>query len=313
MVFDNFIYSFCESGICIDGYNGFGGFVDIPDEINGKKITEIGREAFRGRKDIYGVKFPKYIETIGDYAFCECRTLKEADIGRNLKEAGGHVFYNARSIEKMTLPGKVQFIGDGFVKNCEELKNITIITDGELSSQVIWLLSDISQKFCLNLINQKAMLIFPEYDYEYIANAPAMRFITVTHGSGVEYRKAIEKDGINFDTYDEAFSMAVREEADDMLTEIAVMRLMHPYLLKETYFENYKNFISRNIGYVIRYAAKKEGIEILEMIDKNNIFTEDNMKSALNASSHIKRADFSAYLMDIKFKNFGRKKKVFEL
>lgn len=313
MVFDNFIIGHSEKGLCIDGYTGFGGFVDMPDEINGIRVTKIGHDAFRGRKDIFGVKFPKYLEIIDDYAFCECRGLKEADMGSLLSEVGGHVFYNARNIENMTLPGKMKFIGDGFIKNCEQLKNITLITDGKFSSQTVWLLNDVSRKFCLNLKKQGAMIIFPEFDYEYISNAASMRFTTVTHGSGLEYRKAIEKDGINFDVYDKAFSRAVSEEPDDMLTEIALLRLIHPYLLKDKYYKNYKTFIGENIEYVIRFASRKEGIEILEIIDKNNIFTENNMKTALDVSYQIKRADFSAYLMDIKFRKFGRKVKAFEL
>jgi len=302
-----------NEGVFITGCEKNVGFICVPDNINGKKVIGIGSEAFRNRKSITGVKLPDTVKSIGDYAFCNCRLLKSAELGEGIREAGGHVFYDARGLESITLSGKMEFIGDGFVKNCEALENITLITDGALSSQTVLFLNDISRRFYLILKKQQAMLLFPDFGYEYISNAPSMRFTTVTHGSGVEYRKAIEKGGINFEAYDNAFIMGKIEERRQTLIEIAVVRIMYPFELGEKSRIDYASYISENIAETIGFAAKKDGVDMLEVLDKNGVFDKDNIKEAIAASTDIKRADLSAYLMDIKHKRFGSEKRLFEL
>ena len=64
-----------ENTITISGYTGSGDLV-IPDIIDGKRVTEIGGQAFYGSKTITGVTIPDSVTRIENYAFKNCTNLK---------------------------------------------------------------------------------------------------------------------------------------------------------------------------------------------------------------------------------------------
>lgn len=50
-------------------YNASGGNIVIPSEIEGKKVTAIGKSAFYGCENITGITLPETVTSIGRYAF----------------------------------------------------------------------------------------------------------------------------------------------------------------------------------------------------------------------------------------------------
>ena len=310
--FGNFEYSVNNGSVVIEKYTGTESFVIIPDSIEGIPVTQIGDEAFRNHGEIKEVIFPKSIVYAGNYAFCECRALKEADFSDNLNFAGAHLFYNCRALEKIRIPSKIEYIGDGFAKNCESLNEITI-TDDKISSSVSGFLSELSGEIVLNIENNNCSLIFPGYGYEYIDKCYSKTFVTVTHGAGVMYRKAIDKNKINYAVYDSAFKYASNEEFPQTLCLIAINRLEKPYGLTEEAKEEYIKYLSGNISETIDVISQSENIEFLEKMESLDILNADNIKDAIDETVKNDRADFTAELMDIKMRKFGRKKKTFDL
>lgn len=51
--------------------------LEIPSEINGKPVTSIGDDAFRGYSNLEYITLPNTIETIGQWSFYGCSSLKE--------------------------------------------------------------------------------------------------------------------------------------------------------------------------------------------------------------------------------------------
>ena len=314
MIFGDFEYSVNENNeIIIYKYLGENSFVSVPESIDGKTVTEIGDGAFRNKRCITDLILPKGLQIIGNYAFCECRGLKEVSLPEGLLEAGGHAFYNCRNLEKMEIPTTIEFIADGFIKNCEVLKEVYVITDGRLGSAVAGFLINITNEIEVTFVKQNMKFLLPEYDYEYVANAPAKIFVTLTHGSGEFFRRAIESKGFDYKFYDENFKRAVFAEKKITSVKMALCRIMYPYRLDEKYKESYINFIKENIADVVSYACEKDDILIIEKIDENGCFNNENISEAIEEAAKSTNSEISAYIMDIKLSRFGRKKKTFDL
>ena len=313
MNFKDFEYKTTEKGTIVTKYTGDDVIVTVPNEIKGQIITSIGEGAFRGCKFIIEVVLPQRLAHIGDYAFCECRGLTEIELPKTVEVVGNHAFYNCRNLKKMTIPAGLKYIGDGFIKNCDEINEIVLDTVKTISSGVAVFLSEIKEEFCLTIINSGVKLIFPEYEYEYITNAPAMQCKTVTHGAGIRYRQSLSVKGINFDTYDNAFSIAVIEERQETVFKIIFTRFSDFENIKKEYLEKYLQYLKENMEPCILYVGKKGNIELLEMMDKANIFHIENIDVAVETSSKTGNSELSAFMLDIKLSRFGAKEKSFDL
>ena len=313
MEFKDFEYQTTEKGISITKYIGNDAIVTVPSEINGHLVTDIGEGAFRGCKLILEVVLPEGLMHIGDYAFCECRGLTEIALPKTVEIVGNHSFYNCRSLHKMTIPAGLKYIGDGFIKNCDEINEIVLDTSQKISNGVYVFLSEIKEEFCLTIIDSGVKLIFAEYEYEYITNAPAMQCKTITHGAGIRYRQSLSVKGINFDAYDNAFPIAVIEERQETVFKIIFTRFSDFKNIKKEYLEKYLQYLKENIEPCILYLGKKGNIELLEIMDKANIFDSGNIDLAVETAAKSGNSEFSAFMLDIKLSRFGSKEKNFDL
>ena len=110
-------YSFKDNGdgtATITGIEegGLGGNIQIPEEINGLKVTTIGEKAFLNNKIMKSVTFPSSVEKIEASAFYGCK-LKEINFATGLKYIMEYAFYNAIDSYNYTLilPDGLEFIG----------------------------------------------------------------------------------------------------------------------------------------------------------------------------------------------------------
>ena len=110
----------------ITGYAGNSATCVIPDEIDGKKVTKIGENAFRDRTELTSVTIPDSVTKIGDYAFSNCNSLTEIKIPNKVKSIGGRVFWFCESLKNVTIPDSVTMIGDMAFVGCKSLTDITI-------------------------------------------------------------------------------------------------------------------------------------------------------------------------------------------
>ena len=78
---DGFSYTINEDGnsVTISRYNGNGGDVVIPSEIDGKNVTGIGVAAFRECRNLTNVTIPDRVTSIGSGAFLGCNNLKSCN------------------------------------------------------------------------------------------------------------------------------------------------------------------------------------------------------------------------------------------
>jgi hypothetical protein len=119
-------------------------FLEIPDTINNKPVTIIGKEAFSGVK-IKTLKLPKYLEIIDYYAFHGC-FIKEIMFNETLKEIGKEAFVSC-DVVNLVIPDSVLTIKERAFsansiehciigKNIKEINN-NLFTYGRLKDVVL--------------------------------------------------------------------------------------------------------------------------------------------------------------------------------
>ena len=85
--------------------------VVIPEYYEGKKVTSIGENAFKGA-NILSVVMPNSIATINKSAFESCDKLANVTLSSGLKSIGENAFWGCSGLTSITLPSKVSSIGD---------------------------------------------------------------------------------------------------------------------------------------------------------------------------------------------------------
>ena len=126
--------------------------LEIPNYINGYKVTAIGEKAFENCTQLTKLTIPKTTETIGTRAFYGCIGLTEFTVPESVTDVGTQIFYKAENlstvyynssyssisnpflnlshITKVIFGGEI--IPDSILKNCENVYEI-VISDGVTS------------------------------------------------------------------------------------------------------------------------------------------------------------------------------------
>ena len=137
--YGDFEYESNGSGITITKYDGNGGDIEIPAEIDGLPVTEIGNDAFHGKDWMESITIPDSVTTIGANAFTVCRRLKNVTIPDNVTSIGESAFHGCEDLKSITIPGSVKEIGKCAFTDCFSLEDVTIL-DGVtiISDGMFW-------------------------------------------------------------------------------------------------------------------------------------------------------------------------------
>ena len=97
---------------------------------NPLQIKKIGDAAFFGCSNLLsindsaGIKFGEGLETIGNFAFQKCESIKSVSFPASLKLIGAYAFYDCDSLNSITFDStQVMIKGEAF-KKCSCLRNI---------------------------------------------------------------------------------------------------------------------------------------------------------------------------------------------
>ena len=136
-----------DGGIAIAGTVGKrSGPIEIPEKIDGKKVTEIDLCAFYGEK-ITSVTIPQTVKSIDRAAFINCKKLKTVQLPEGLTEIRRNAFRDCEALNSLTLPSSlttlergvfedtaissISFVGtnikkipEGAFLNCERLASV---------------------------------------------------------------------------------------------------------------------------------------------------------------------------------------------
>ncbi|WP_295070577.1 leucine-rich repeat domain-containing protein [Ruminococcus sp.] len=125
---DIFDYEIYEGGVIITKYKGKDQAVEIPAEIEGTPVREIGFYAFEANEDVASVALPESVQTIGEGAFIDCTSLTEINLPTGLTTIDRGAFAGCTSIAEITIPEGVQSIHDGVFAGCTALNIMTVLS-----------------------------------------------------------------------------------------------------------------------------------------------------------------------------------------
>ena len=134
-----FTFTVKDGKATIKGYKGTASDVTIPAMIGKATVSEIGKRAFYGRRDVTAIHLPDGIERIGDEAFYDCDGLTELTLPARVARIGKYAFKGCRGLTALEFPRCLTRIGEGAFLRCDGLrylsipKQLTVIGDRALS------------------------------------------------------------------------------------------------------------------------------------------------------------------------------------
>lgn len=105
------------------------GTVTIPNEIDGYTVTEIGKSAFYGKKNLQKVILPSELKTIAANAFYDCKNLEEIVFPNEIKEINAYAFGYCVNLKKAIIPDSVDVIGEGTFFYCPSMEEVKLPKD----------------------------------------------------------------------------------------------------------------------------------------------------------------------------------------
>lgn len=100
--------------------------VAIPNKHKGKKVIYIKAGTFADKKTIGAVKFNRYIEEIGRYAFKMCTKLLYVRTSKALRVIKTEAFAGCYSLKHIELYEKIRYIGPKAFFECIALESIRL-------------------------------------------------------------------------------------------------------------------------------------------------------------------------------------------
>lgn len=110
----------------IQSYKGEESVIEIPAEMDGKKITAIGKGAFEGNEYVEKVIVPEGVELIEKNAFKGCISLEEVVLPESCTDIGASAFEDCKILKKLNLPQNITVLSRKMLKNCKLLEKLEL-------------------------------------------------------------------------------------------------------------------------------------------------------------------------------------------
>jgi len=109
---------------CKDGNN----VITIPDYYEGRKVTEIGDEAFRLCHKLEEITFGAYVKSIGNGTFRSCTSITEMLLPERIDFVGENAFRDCINLKKLVIERNIDIFDRAF-ENCSNLQMIEFPDD----------------------------------------------------------------------------------------------------------------------------------------------------------------------------------------
>ena len=122
-----------ESLISItSGYYGYPAYlgedteIEVPAEIDGYTVVEIGTSAFYNFDEVTSITLPDTLESIYRFAFEGCTGIESMELPEGLVSISYGAFTNCSSLSELTIPSTLEWIGWYVFYGCESLETLVI-------------------------------------------------------------------------------------------------------------------------------------------------------------------------------------------
>ena len=215
----SFLFQIQKNEIIITGYEGPVSYLQIPETLEDRPVTQIAASAFSGRTDLIYAKLPATITKLGRFAFYGCSALEKISLSDGIIDYGDGVFRQCRNMHEAELDIREQ--------RYYVLKELLADTDRVITADITF-------------PGGRARLTFPEYLFEYIEDTRARAIHLHIEGTGYNYRECVSRKSIDFRSYDRSFEK-LRSASPSLACRIAMDRLCFPYNLENPHLTAIRN------------------------------------------------------------------------
>ena len=136
------------------GYDGAGGDVVVPAEIDGFTVDVIGVGVFKG-DTITSLTMPETVLELRSNAVSSCEKLTSVTLPQSLVVINRMNFFSCGALTEITIPAGVRYIGENSFRFCDALRKITF--EG---------VCPLIDKGCFSLIAEDAVAYVPDDELE---------------------------------------------------------------------------------------------------------------------------------------------------
>lgn len=179
----------------IYGYTGTDKNVSVPNKLSSFTVLEIADYAFMNNKDIESVLFAnaKAIDSIGEFSFAGCTSLKSVNIPSTLDKIGFGSFMGCTSLTDINISSNISVINGQVFQNCTSLTEFTVPNS-------VGTISDFSFAGCTSLEKVVIPKTVKNISAKAFLNCDKLKIFGYTNSYAQTYA---EENGINFVALDE--------------------------------------------------------------------------------------------------------------
>lgn len=249
--------------------------IEIPECIDGYVVREIGNYCFSSKE----VNLSNCIlnrEIPSNYHVCSGSDVESVRFPSTLKKLGNYAFYNCRKLKEIYVPSRLMSVGSDVFMNCLRLNHIyydcsifSVTVLKQILTQITW---DIEVDFI------DGSIFYPEYNGGYDEVGPAHIFALNIEGEGFRMRQCFKDGKIDFDEYDACFEKLCAEESESCIFHVAILRFMTgseryiPYLRAHdltSYLHTYKDICVMVEKLLEKECLDSSDLDVLISIEKN--------------------------------------------
>ncbi len=117
-----YVYTIINNEATVTGFTGEPVYVEIPESIEGCRVTEIRDNAFYECGTLKHVAIPNTVEKIGHHAFYACFSLESISLPDSVSEIGMGCFCGCSALNSISLPENLSKLPDSCFRSCTNLK-----------------------------------------------------------------------------------------------------------------------------------------------------------------------------------------------
>lgn len=278
--------------LCLLRCFGQSPIVEIPDEIDGKVVSEIGDSCFSQNK-----KYKEYIETTPiDYSCELCgRYIEEVYLPKTITKIGSWAFYNCRSLKKLSIH-EIDEVGSDAFMNCIQLHTLHVSSSKNMKAILTQINWDVEVHF------SDYTLFYPEFYESFEELGPAHLFGVNIEGEGYRMRQCFKDGNILFDEYDATFLKLKSEEREKTVCQFVYNRLLYP--VQCNCIEEYKEYVLLHQSVFSSFVSMDQ----MEYCIQKGYITSSTMDDLIEEASNQKKIEYTTYLIQLKKKYFRKKK-----
>lgn len=323
-------YQETAEGVVLTACYGTDGRIFLPDKIEGEPVVAIApytfavssaSESFSGQaKGEDKIWLSADARFGGERRRIGADDVAEVHLPRFVREIGSYAFYRCRNMQRLSFHDELPSIGGGALTGCRFGEVQVFLHEGERSA-LKSVLDEI--RFAIRVKFHKASaacgeerdweLLFPEHYEEAIENTPARLLYTSHHGAGGYYRQCFHNRELDYGKYDALLPRAIAEEAEETVTELALLRLFFPHRLTEAAGSSYEQYIKAHMNTAVELSIDNENAGWLTFLSKNGYWTESALDFGIEYARQRDKTELLGIMMDEKYRKFPAKGKTFLL